>query len=385
MKEITLDDVIKENDRLLGKTRCLTITGVPDQIDGQQNELASQDLIRQWANAIGDTNPLWLSEDYAGNTIHGGIIAPPTFLTCIACPTTGVRLRVPGIVGFNAGTRWERFHEVRTGEIFRVLETYDGIEIKNKEPPLWVLHITRKYINQMGHITAITHSKLNELLVSTPEIFQKWKHVPGTADVKGRYRYTDDELNTIIETQMNEERRGTDPLFWEDIIIGEELKPVVKGPVDIMETGAFLGAWGGIRGCGLMEDAYATEPTYGIRDPERMLTYPDLCVYTVDDLARKAGLSVAIILPSMIQAWIGHFVTNWMGDYGFLRVLNCEPERISPQGHTYWVKGKILDKHIEDNDHLVNISAHVEDEEGIVHVVAQATVYLMSRSLHTLG
>lgn len=35
--------------------------------------------IRQFAQAIGDTNPLYTDEEYAKTTIHGGIIAPPTF------------------------------------------------------------------------------------------------------------------------------------------------------------------------------------------------------------------------------------------------------------------------------------------------------------------
>lgn len=35
--------------------------------------------IRQFAQAIGDNNPLYTDEAYANTTVHGGIIAPPTF------------------------------------------------------------------------------------------------------------------------------------------------------------------------------------------------------------------------------------------------------------------------------------------------------------------
>ncbi len=35
--------------------------------------------IRQFAEAIGDTNPLYRDEEFAKTTVHGGIIAPPTF------------------------------------------------------------------------------------------------------------------------------------------------------------------------------------------------------------------------------------------------------------------------------------------------------------------
>lgn len=35
--------------------------------------------IRQFAEAIGDSNPLYVDEEYAAKTMYGGIIAPPTF------------------------------------------------------------------------------------------------------------------------------------------------------------------------------------------------------------------------------------------------------------------------------------------------------------------
>ncbi|MEK7848715.1 MAG: MaoC family dehydratase N-terminal domain-containing protein [Chloroflexota bacterium] len=36
--------------------------------------------IRKFAMAIGDMNPLYLDEDFAATTRHGGIVAPPTFV-----------------------------------------------------------------------------------------------------------------------------------------------------------------------------------------------------------------------------------------------------------------------------------------------------------------
>lgn len=39
--------------------------------------------IRQFAEAIGDTNPLYVDEEYAKSTVYGGIIAPPSFPVAI--------------------------------------------------------------------------------------------------------------------------------------------------------------------------------------------------------------------------------------------------------------------------------------------------------------
>ena len=40
-------------------------------------------MIQRFARAIGDPNPLWHDEEYAGQSKHGGIVAPPTFVVTI--------------------------------------------------------------------------------------------------------------------------------------------------------------------------------------------------------------------------------------------------------------------------------------------------------------
>jgi acyl dehydratase len=40
-------------------------------------------MIRRFARAIGDPNPLWQDDEYAKSSRYGGIIAPPTFVLAI--------------------------------------------------------------------------------------------------------------------------------------------------------------------------------------------------------------------------------------------------------------------------------------------------------------
>ena len=48
--------------------------------------------IRQFAEAIGDDNPLYRDEEYAAQTPYGGIIAPPTFPIAIGSEGEGIKL-----------------------------------------------------------------------------------------------------------------------------------------------------------------------------------------------------------------------------------------------------------------------------------------------------
>src|SRR5207253_8013247 len=49
----------------------------------QYNEFASYDTIRHYAHGIGDDNPLWCDEAYGKSSMHGTMLAPPTFLNSI--------------------------------------------------------------------------------------------------------------------------------------------------------------------------------------------------------------------------------------------------------------------------------------------------------------
>jgi uncharacterized OB-fold protein/acyl dehydratase len=43
-------------------------------------DLVNEPMIRQWCDAMGDSNPAYLDADAAKNTVHQGVVAPPTML-----------------------------------------------------------------------------------------------------------------------------------------------------------------------------------------------------------------------------------------------------------------------------------------------------------------
>lgn len=59
------------------------LTGKPYIFDVEKRH------IRQFAEAIGDENPLYVDEEYAAKSIYGGIIAPPSFPIVISQESEG--------------------------------------------------------------------------------------------------------------------------------------------------------------------------------------------------------------------------------------------------------------------------------------------------------
>ena len=59
-----------------------------DLNDQRYISVATRDNIRNFAEAVGDNNPLWIDEEYAVKSRFGMITAPPTFLFNVNHGTT---------------------------------------------------------------------------------------------------------------------------------------------------------------------------------------------------------------------------------------------------------------------------------------------------------
>ena len=75
-----VDEAVAERNAMRGMTRTLRLMGepvpegeiFPAESAQKINEVASRDLIRHYADGIGDDNPLWRDVNYARNTRWGG-------------------------------------------------------------------------------------------------------------------------------------------------------------------------------------------------------------------------------------------------------------------------------------------------------------------------
>jgi len=86
----------------------LTIASRPETITEQ--------MIRRFARAIGDDNPLYYDRSYAETTRFKGIIAPPSIhaLFLFACTGHDHFMRTPGTI--NMGQNWWLHRPVRPGD-----------------------------------------------------------------------------------------------------------------------------------------------------------------------------------------------------------------------------------------------------------------------------
>jgi uncharacterized protein len=61
-------------------------------------------MIRHWCEAMGDTNPVYLDEDAARASVHGGLVAPPTMLQAWVMRPFGVDRNAGGVTPYTEMT-----------------------------------------------------------------------------------------------------------------------------------------------------------------------------------------------------------------------------------------------------------------------------------------
>ena len=82
-----------------------------------------REMIRRFARAVGDPNPLWQDEEHARASQHGGIIAPPTFILAIGFEqfVEDLMSLTPFGTVLMGGTELECYQPVRLGDVITVI------------------------------------------------------------------------------------------------------------------------------------------------------------------------------------------------------------------------------------------------------------------------
>jgi acyl dehydratase len=115
--------------------------------------------IRRFAEAIGDSSPLFNDEKEARKTRFGGMIAPPTFGRALSAGPPDIKLDMPAFRGLDGGSDWEYFQPIRPGDRITVqTRIADLRESEGRLGPMVFITTETTYTNQYGEICAIQRS-----------------------------------------------------------------------------------------------------------------------------------------------------------------------------------------------------------------------------------
>ena len=117
--------------------------------------------IKRFAEAIGDTNPLYHDEVQARKSRYGSVVAPPTFYRSLGGLTLNLPFAVPLTRVLDGGTVWEYFEPVRPGDaITASAKIADLSQRSGRMGTMLFIFYETAYKNQLGQLTAKSRSTI---------------------------------------------------------------------------------------------------------------------------------------------------------------------------------------------------------------------------------
>ncbi len=251
--------------------------------------------------------------------------------------------------------------------------------------------------------------------------------------------YTDEDWEFIKDLWSKEKRQGVEPLYWEDVKIGDEPTWTVDGPIE--ESITPTAPWGmGLGGSRTMKKEIMDPKTFKtmvrgendgiyrlpnkadyippvpddpatVRRPEAPAATGDAAVDTAE--IHKARETRAVLINFFGRDIAIRHINNWMGDHGWLYNIRwgiMAPEThaaygkivpVNPQaarflekipkmkgkfvtahgltGDLAIVKSYVYDKYVRDGQFMVELGWWVETIDGYIWEEGGATVRLPSK------
>jgi len=359
-----------------GLAKLRDLIGTKLRIPNIFNQYVSKEAIRNYVNGIGDVNPLYRDEEYAAKTRYGRLIAPPNWLYSVF--PTYVPVGLPGVHAFHSGNDWEFYKPIFYGDTINPECIYRGYEEKKSKfaGSIVLSYMDAMHYNQKGELVA----KAREWSVRAER---------GASRKTGKYHslqlphpWAEEELKKIEDESLAEEVRGADVKYWEDTEVGEELKPVVKGPFGLTDMVSYCVGAQPVRlaAHGAQLRYYREHPAFAFRDPETCALEPIYAVHYNKAAANAAGLPYQYNAGVQTQSWLIGLMTNWMGDEGWLKRNYAEYRRFIYFSDVVWFKGKVVKKYIDENgEYCVDIETHGINQREEDVAPGSSTVILPSR------
>ena len=350
--------------------------------------VATPDALRNWSLGIGDDNPLYTDETYGPATRWGSQIGHGAMVGHIKTPMLGdpipeevkrqTKSLFRGIHVFVSGGTWDWYRPLYPGDRLFSFAGEESVDLKESEfAGRSVVQVRRDVaVNQRGEVVGVY--RILRILTERKAARDKGKY----AEIEPAH-YTDDDYERIDAIYASESPRGAVKRYWEDVQIGDQLPPMVKGPLTVTEIIAFhAGGYGfvpyGLRASRVgYKNRQRIAPFYvkneqGIWDVAQRLHWDSAW-------AKGIGNPMAYDYGVLRQAWFDHHVTDWAGDDAFVERLEDSIRKFNYMGDTQFLSGEVTGKRIEGGRYLVDLHLRMVSQRDVETAYADATVSLPSR------
>jgi acyl dehydratase len=377
MADECLDEFMEESCKLIGKE---------DQQVIHANEEIDFYAIDNFARGIGDFNPIYsdptyaLTSYYAQRTRYGCLIAHPTMLAAIRHPASegAFSKKDYGLANFFTAGEMEWYDVIRIGDQIngelKLIDVYEKTGWKGRRTAVLVSEAI--YRNRYGAIIG----KAKSTMTFIP--FKRGKEMFYEREI---HKYSKEEIDRLVNDLDNEVVRGSKPLYWDEIEVGDTLTPVVKGPYDMNDQIIWETAVSPyVMTTNVRHQHVLKNPGLMRKHPVTNWPHFDSDLEPEDIQSCKLrGMPLPFDRGILRVCLAGNLVTNWMSDEGFLKKLSIETPGPFLYGDATWFKGKVSDKYKEKVQgtmyRAIDLSIEGINQLGELTTKGSATVYLSGR------
>ena len=359
--------------------------GVELRVSSVFNQTVSYEAIRNFSNGIGDSNPLYRDPAYAGKTGYEALVASPAWTASVF--PHWVLQGMPGIHADHSASDWEFLEPVYVNDKITPKSFFVGYDVKSsKFAGKTVFEYQRfEYWNQRNQLVSRGHLLLVRYERQTArgksdEGQGKYDHIPIP------HPWTEEELQEVDRDILAEEIRGAKTRYWEDVNVGDDLQPVVKGPLGMTDIIAYCAGAAPVQlaAHGTQLRTYQKHPSWAFRDPVTHAWEPIYSVHYSVPAAKAVGALYAYDVGVERHCWVVNLLTNWMGDDGWLKRCNAQYRQFVYLSDAVWLKGKVSAKYVDENgEYCVDIETSGINQRGDNTIPGEATVILPSREAGT--
>ena len=362
--------------------------GIPMRISPAHITEVTADATRHFAYGYGDDNPLYcdpgLRQEHALgrphraaelHLLHGrerGAAADPEQKELLKGDPFA------GLGSYQAEMEFEYYRPLAAGDRCHVLRAQVGVVDKPSRFGGRTAHVTHDFLYTNGHGQVVTIQRGTWINAERHTSRERSKEAePISFDP-----YTDNQLAEIDAAYDAETRRGSQTRYFEDVEVGQEIQPRVKGPLVITDLIVWHIGWG----------MQLTPPgAFGIARkirrkapglyPPNARNIPDTVqrLHWDPERAHELGIPMSYDYGGMRETWLTHALTDWMGDDGWLLRLRCQHRKFNYIGDVTWIRGKVVDKVQVDDRNEVHLEVGCWNQRGEHTTPGTAVVLLPTR------
>ena len=325
------------------------------------NEEATKDGIKHFVRGMGDDNPLYLDAEYAAKSRYKKIIAPGTYLYSIYWVPLGSG--IAGVHAWYSGGDWEWYKPIYVGDRFKIVVVIRDVVIKEGRMvgggKLYINYTDVVYINQKNEIVGkeLQHTVWAEREASGEA--GKYLKTP-------KPKYSKEDWIRILDAFDKQKSRGSTPRYWEDVKVGDQVGPMLKGPLTVRDELAWLMGAGSP-----FFRADKIEYQFEKRHPDALeyceargeADVPEL-VHIFDEYAQTIGIERAYDYGHQRMSWMGNLLTDWMGDDGFLWRMSGDLRVFNQMGDLTTFEGKVTRKYKDGGKCCVDVESWAKNQRN---------------------